>query len=154
MMDWQAACPKCCGRLMNLLSCISLGSPLRSPARTGTTINYSKTKDNIWRWAHGEHHNPTAPLRILFFCCFFLLRLCLYHLFSADVRNTHPSGEEGLFFAAAAHSVCPVCGWRERQRDHAVLEEDELPGAEAHVGCSHGGRFGWKQRVQLTLQNK
>lgn len=153
----------CWDSLMILLSFISLGSPLRwdlffkrDPVKTGTIINYSKTENNIWRWTHGDHHKPSVQiLRILFFCFFvFLTALCLYHLFSADVCDTHPSGEEGLFFAAAAHSVCPVCGWGEWERDRSVHEEDELPGAEAHVGRSHGGGFGRWQRVQLTPQNK
>ncbi|MEQ2203303.1 hypothetical protein XENOCAPTIV_028363 [Xenoophorus captivus] len=56
---------------------------------------------------------------------------------SADDRNTHPSGEKGVLFAAAAHRVRPVCGWRKREGDLPVYGEDELTGTEAHVGGSH-----------------
>ncbi|MEQ2175540.1 Hydroxyproline dehydrogenase, partial [Goodea atripinnis] len=55
---------------------------------------------------------------------------------SADDRNTHPSGEKGVLFAAAAHRVRPVCGWRKREGDLPVYGEDELTGTEAHASVN------------------
>lgn len=75
-------------------------------------------------------------------------------LISVDVGGTHAPGKKGVFLAAEAHCVCPVCGWRKWGWNLAVDAEDEPAGTETHAGRADRGGPRRKHRVWLSLRSR